>query len=330
MGETVAGGIHGGIGLAGGGIIHQRRNRAQRIGCKRSGFRHGIFPDNSQVLLLVLLFIFLPLVPSFAEGLSVHLLELVSEEGAAVGRPVVETDQVLISVFLGQVIDKAGTVKVRVGTHLEIHGGAFRFQAHHREELLSPVDDAAEVHLVITAQGTAHTAAQPGFHKTGNSLVVPAGCIPTGNCKITPKGRDGLGVVHAHLGSEELAPTQIPAVVFVRHHHVRVLVAEKLPVPLARGIHIIRHVQRRHAYLDKGTRQRRHSAVAVVFPVCQQKQRGFGRIDRIGGPNLSMERFTVLVHAHHMWNIPRKVLAKEDQSRIVRFILEISLILSPA
>ena len=323
--REVARGIGRGVGLARGRIIDERRHGAHRVPRERGGFRERELPDGRQVLLLVLLLVHLPVVPDFAEGLAVHGLELVAEEGPAVGCAVVETDQLVVAVFLGQVVDEAGAVEVGVRAHLEVHRGAFRLQADDREEGLPAVDDAAEVHLVVAAQGAADTAAQPGLHETGNPLVIPTGGIPARHGEVAPQGRNGLRIVHGHLGAEEFAPAQVALVVLVRHHDVRVLVAEKLTVPLGSGIDVVRHIHRRHADLNMGTRQRRRTAVAVVFPVCHQQQGGFGLIDGITGPALPMKRFAVLVHAYHVGNVTGQVLVEEHQGYIVRLELIVGL-----
>ena len=327
--REVARGIGRSVGLARGRIIDERRHGAHRVPRERGGLRERELPDGRQVLLLVLLLVHLPVVPDFAEGLAVHGLELVAEEGPAVGRAVVETDQLVVAVFLGQVVDEAGAVEVGVRAHLEVHRGAFRLQADDREEGLPAVDDAAEVHLVVAAQGAAHAAAQPGLHETGNALLIPAGGIPTGHGDVAPKGRNGLCVVYGHLGAEELAPAQVALVVLVRHHNVRVLVAEELPVPLGRRIDIVRHVQRSHADLNQGTRQRRRTAVAVVLPVCEHQQGRLGLVDGIAGPDLLMQRLAVLVHAYHMGDVAREVLVEEHQGGFIRFVLVINPRLPP-
>ena len=262
-------GVHGGVGLARCRVVHKGRDRTQRLFGERGSLRYRVFPDGGQIGFLVLFLVFFPLVPGFPERLSVYFLELVSKERTAVGRAIVETDHLVVSVFLGEVVHEASAVEIGIGAHLEVHGRAFRFQTHHREQLVSSADDAAEVHLIVTAQSAAHASSQPGFHKAGNTFVVPAGRIPAGNAEIAPEGRYGMGIVCSHLCAEELAPAQVPLVVLVCHHNVRVLVLEQLTVPLTGRIHIVRHVQRSHANLNKGTRQRRCSAVAVVFPVCE-------------------------------------------------------------
>ncbi len=318
-----------GVGLARGRVVDEGRHGAHRLRGERGGLRERELPHGGQVLRLVFFLVHFPVVPDFAERLPVHLLELVAEEGPAVGRAVVEADQLVVAVFLRQVIDEAGTVEVGVRTHLEVHRGTFRLQTHHGEERLSAVDDAAEIHLVVAAKGAAHAAAQPGLHETGNALLIPAGGIPTGHGDVAPEGRDGLRVVHGHLGAEELAPAQVALVVLVRHHDVRVLVAEELPVPLGRRVDVVRHVQRSHADLNQGTRQRRRTAVAVVLPVCEHQQRRFGLVDGIGGPDLLMQRLAVLVHAHHVGDVAREVLVEEHQGGFIRFVLVINPRLPP-
>ena len=185
MGE-VAGGVHGRIGLAGPRIIDERRHGTQRIPGQGDGLRDRILPDRGEVGFLVFLFLDLPLVPDLPERAAEHLLELFAEEGLAVGRAVVETDDVLIAVLPHHIVHEAGAVEVGVGTHLEVHGGTFRLQTHDGEKRLSPVDDAAEVHLVIAAQSTADAAAQPGLHEAGDAFVVPAGSIPARDAQVTP------------------------------------------------------------------------------------------------------------------------------------------------
>ena len=99
----------------------------------------------------MLLFILLPLVPYFSQRLSIDFLELAPEECATVGGAVVELDHLVVAVGLGEVVHETGTIEIGVGTHLEVHRRTFRFQTYHREELVTAVDDAAEVHLVIAA-----------------------------------------------------------------------------------------------------------------------------------------------------------------------------------
>ena len=76
-------------------------------------------------------FVFLPLVPDFADRLPVHLFELASEECAAVSSAVVEVEQIVVAVFLGQVIHETCTVEVCIGTHLKVHRRAFSLQTNH-------------------------------------------------------------------------------------------------------------------------------------------------------------------------------------------------------
>ena len=319
--------VHRGVGLVRGRVVEQGRYGTQRILGQVDSLRQGIFPYGGQVLRLVLLFVFFPLVPDFPERTAVHVLELAAEIGAAVGRTVVELGQLVVAVFLGQVIDETGAVKIGVGANLEVHRGALRLETDHREEFVAFIDDAAEIHLVVAAKGATHTAAEPGLHEAGDAFLVPAGCIPTGNGQRAVKCRERLCVVNAHLGAEETPPAQVPPVVFVRHHDVGVLVIEELPVTLARRVDIIRHVQRSHADLDKRTRQRRCSAVAVVFPVCQKQQGRFRDIHGICRPDLPVKRLAVLEHAHHVWDVAREVLVEEHQPGVIRFVLVVGSVL---
>ena len=323
----VSGGVHGCVGLAGDRIIHKGGNGSQRVLGERGGFRKGKLPDHGQVFFLVLFFFLLPLVPHLTERTSVDVFELVAKEGLAVCRTVVETDEVLVAVLSHHIIDKAGSVKVSVGAHLEVHGGAFRLQAHYREQRFVSGNDAAEIHLVVAAQGTAHAAAQPGLHKTGNALVVPTGGIPTRHTHIAPKGRNGLRTVCSNLSPKEFAPAQVLAVVLVRHHDVRVLVAEKLTVTLGRRIHVIGHVEWSHANLDHGTRQGRCAAVTVVLPVGQKQERCLGNINRVRCPDLPVEGLAILEHTDHVGNVPGQVLVKENQPGFIGLILKIGLVL---
>ena len=178
------------------------------------------------------LFLLLPLVPHFPEWATINLLELPSEEGAAVGCSVIEADELVIAIFCHQVVHEPCTVKVGVGTHLKVHRRAFRLEADHRKQLVVLVDDATEVHLVIAAKSTAHTVAQPRFHKAGDTLVIPARAIPAWHTQIAPQGRNGMTLVGTHLGTEELAPIQVTAVILIRHHNVCVLVVKELSVAL--------------------------------------------------------------------------------------------------
>ena len=150
VGET-AWGVSDGVGLVGGRIIDQRRHRTQRLRGQRLGLRDGILADGSQILLLMLLLIHLPVVPHLPERLSIDLLELFGEERVTVGGTVIELDHLLVAVGLGEVVHETGTIEIGVGTHLEVHRRTFRLQTHHGVELVAPVDDTAEVHLVITA-----------------------------------------------------------------------------------------------------------------------------------------------------------------------------------
>ena len=159
--------------------------------------------------------------------------------------------------------------------------------------------------------------------------MIPTGGIPARNAHIAPQCRDWLGVVYGHLRAEELAPAKVLAVVFIRHHDVRVLMAEKLPVTLAGRIDIIRHVQGSHADLDKRMRQWRRSAIAVVFPVREQQHGRFRDVEAITGPDLLVQRLAVLIHAYHMGDVPGKVLVEEHHLDIIRSVLVICLRLPP-
>ena len=319
------GGVHGGIGLSRLRIVDKRRDGAKGLGGEGMRLCERERPDDGQILFLVLSFVLLPVIPHLAERLSVHLPELVAKEDAAVGRAVIEPDEVVVSVLLGEVVHEAGAVEVGVGAHLEVHGRAFRLQTHHGEELFSSVNDAAEVHFVVTAQGASYAAAQPGFHEARNTLVVPAGRIPARNAHVTPQGRYGMGTVHAHLGPEETPPAQVFPVILVRHHDMRILVAEKLPVTFAGWIDVVGHIERGHAHLDERARKRRGAAVTVVFPVGQEDKGRLRHIDGIGGPDLPVERRPVLIHAYHMGNVTREVFVKKNQTDIIRLVLIIRL-----
>ena len=157
--------------------------------------------------------------------------------------------------------------------------------------------------------------------------MIPSGGIPSGHAQIAPQGRQGLCVVGHHLGTEQLAPLLVAPVVLVGHYGVGVLMLEQLAVALARRAHIVRHVERRHTYLYQRLRQRRGTTVAVVLPVGQQEQRGFGAVQRVGGPYLIVQRLTMVIHAHHMRDVARQVLVEEHQRGIIRVVLIISLVL---
>ena len=116
---------------------------------QRLGLRDGILADGGEVLFLMLLLVLLPVVPYFSERLTIDLLELSAEEGATVCRSVIELDHLLVAVGLGEVVHETGTIEIGIGTHLEVLCGTLRFQAHHRVELVAPVYDTAEVHLVV-------------------------------------------------------------------------------------------------------------------------------------------------------------------------------------
>ena len=214
------------------------------------GGRKGILPHGGQIGLLVLPFGRSPVVPNLAQRLSIDGFKLVAEVGAAVGGPVIETDQVVVSVFRSQVIDKSGTVQIGIGTHLKVHCGTFRFQTHHGKHFFPAVHDAAEIHFVVPAQGPSGSAAHPGFQETGDAFVVPARSVPSGNGQVTPQGGNGLGVVGPHLGAENVPPHPVAGIVFVAHDQVGIFVAEQLAVPFAGRGDVIRHGHRRHAELD--------------------------------------------------------------------------------
>ena len=307
--------------------------------------------------------VLLPVVPCLAQRASEHLLELAAEERVAVGRAVVEADELVVAILPCEVADEARAVEIGVGTHLEVHGGALGLQSHHREQLVAAIDDAAEVHLVVAAQGASYASAHPGLHETGYALVIPARRIPAGHAQVAPQGRQGMLVVGRHLGSaerglrlgkvgtsstllsactalgpiaprtlaqaEEAAPGEVAAVVLVGHHHVGVLMVEQVAVTLSRGIDVICLAQRCHANLNHRMGQRRHTAVAFVLPVGNHQQRCLGAIERIGGPYLFMKRFAVVIHAHDMGDVARQALVEEHQPRLVGRVLVVRLTLSP-
>ena len=91
-----------------------------------------------------------PLLPRLSQRLAIYLPELATEEGAAISCPVVELDHLVVAVGLGKVVHKTGTIEVGVGSHLEIHRRAFRFQSNYREELVAAIDDTTEIHLIVT------------------------------------------------------------------------------------------------------------------------------------------------------------------------------------
>ena len=190
---------------------------------------------------------------------------------------------------------------------------------------MSALNDAAKIHLIIAAQGTAHPAAHPCLHETGYSLMIPTRGIPAGYAQIAPQSRYGMGVIGTYLCSEKASPAQVTVVVLVAHHYVSILVGKQLLVALNRGIYIIRHGERRHSYLDKAVRQRGCASVTVVLPVGDQHERRFGNIYRIGGPYLLMESLSALEHTHHVGYIPGQVLVKEDKAGLISIILIISL-----
>ena len=206
-------GIDGGVSLARDGIVNQWRDGAHRSrGYRVTGGRtawhsdrrgggDGILTDGVEVGLLVPALVLLPVVPCLAQRASEHLLELAAEERVAVGRAVVEADELVVAILPCEVADEARAVEIGVGTHLEVHGGALGLQSHHREQLVAAIDDAAEVHLVVAAQGASYASAHPGLHETGYALVIPARRIPAGHAQVAPQGRQGMLVVGRHLGS---------------------------------------------------------------------------------------------------------------------------------
>ena len=145
----VARSIHGGVCLLGSRVIDEWRHRTQRLFGQRLGCCDGILADGGEVLFLMLLLVLLPVIPYFSEGLSIDFLKLFAEEGATVGRSVIELDHLLVAVGLGEVVHETGTIEIGIGAHLEVLCGAFRFQAYYRIELVALVDDTAEIHLVI-------------------------------------------------------------------------------------------------------------------------------------------------------------------------------------
>ena len=304
--------VHGRIGLAGSGIVHKGRYRAQRIPGERVGGRQGILPHGGQIGLLVLPFGRSPVVPNLAQRLSIDGFKLVAEVGAAVGGPVIETDQVVVSVFRSQVIDKSGTVQIGIGTHLKVHCGTFRFQTHHGKHFFPAAHNAAEIHFVVPAQGATGSAAHPGFQETGDAFMVPARSVPSGNGQVTPQGGNGLGVVGPHLGAENVPPHPVAGIVFVAHDQVGIFVAEQLAVPFAGRGDVIRHGHRRHAELDVVLRQRGGAAVAVVFPVGYQDQRRLHHIDGVRCPHLLVEGLAVLEHPDHVGNVSGQILVKKN------------------
>ena len=178
--------IHSGIGLTRDRVVDQRRHGAQRLTGERSGRCNRILSYGGKILLLMLPLILFPLLPCFPQRFAIDLLELTTEESTAVGSPVVEADHLVVAIGLGEVVHEAGTIEIGVSTHLEVHRGAFRLKPHHREELFVAVDDAAEVHLVVSTKSPAHTSAKPGLHKAGDTLVIPTGRIPARNTHEAP------------------------------------------------------------------------------------------------------------------------------------------------
>lgn len=145
----VARGIHGGIGLLGSWVIDEGGHRTQWFLGQRLGLCDGKLADGSDVGFLMLLLVLLPVVPYFSERLAIDLLELFAEEGATVSCSVIELNHLLVAVGPGEVVHETGSIEIGIGAHLEVLRGTFRFQTHHRIELVTPVYDTAEVHLVV-------------------------------------------------------------------------------------------------------------------------------------------------------------------------------------
>ena len=159
--------------------------------------------------------------------------------------------------------------------------------------------------------------------------MVPPGGVPPGNGQVAPQGGNGVGVVRADLGTENVPPHPVAGIVFVAHDQVGIFVAEQLAVPFAGRGDIIRHGQRRHAELDEVLRQRGSASVSVVFPVGYQDQRRLHHIDGVRCPHLLVEGLAVLEHPDHVGNVPGQILVKKNQPGFVRPVLKISLSAHP-
>ena len=270
--SQLAWGIHGCVGLPAHRVVHQRRYRAKRLGCDGRCGRNGILADGSQIGLLVAQFVLLPVVPHLAQRLTVDFFELTAKERATISRTIVKGNQFVVTIVFGEIVHKSRTIQIGVGAHLEVHGRAFGFESHHREEFFAIGNDTAKVHLVVATECAPYASAKPCFHKTGDTLVIPAGGIPARHTQIAPQGRNGLGIIGTHLRTKQTAPMLVAQIVFIGHHGVGVLMLEQLAVTLARRRHIVRHVERCHTNLDDRPWQWRGSAVTIVFPVGQQQQ----------------------------------------------------------
>ena len=273
-------------------VVERARHRAQRGGRHRRFFRHRIFLDGGEVLLLPFMLEGDPVVPRIGQRLAEHLLELGDVVALGIVAALQPRDHLFGAVGQREIGIEARAVEIGIGPDLEIDGIAFGFEAHRVEEAGVVAHHRAEDHLVVAALCAAQPAAHPCLHEHGAAFQIPARHPGARLREIIVENRFGMIGDRRHLAVEEIAPECVVVVPHIERGDMHHLVVHNGEEALAWRPGFEGGGDRRDIDGDAVERRGAHRGPAIVGQVLQKND---GLVPRLPVEHPPLEGEGVLV-----------------------------------